>query len=96
MATSSSLVKSDDKAEGIEFLEVAVASSMRFWVEASSLRYLSRSMMKLVMSNWCMTEMSSTQSQVCTSWVMCLIVGVIEFLVVKGELMITLRCSTWR
>ena len=36
--------------EGVEFLEVAAASSMRFWMEASSLRYLSRSMTKSVMS----------------------------------------------
>ena len=48
-AISSSLVKGDDEAEGVEFLEVAVASSMRFWVEASSFRYLSRSTTKSVM-----------------------------------------------
>ena len=30
MATSSSLVKGDDKAEGVEFLEAAAASLMRF------------------------------------------------------------------
>ena len=49
--TSSSLVRGDDKAEGVEFLKAAVASLMRCWVEASSLRYLSRSTMKLVMLN---------------------------------------------
>ena len=48
-AISSSLVKGDDEAEGVEFLEAAVASSMRFWVEASSFRYLSRSTTKSVM-----------------------------------------------
>ena len=30
MAASSSLVKEDDEAEGVEFLEVAAASSTRF------------------------------------------------------------------
>ena len=94
--TSSSLVKGDDEAEGVEFLEAVVASLMRFWVEASSLRYLSRLTMKLIIPNWCMIEISSTQSQVCTSWATCLIVGVMEFLVVKGEFMITLRHLTWR
>ena len=48
-AISSSLVKGDDEVEGVEFLEVAAASSMRFWVEASSFRYLSRSTTKSVM-----------------------------------------------
>ena len=48
-AISSSLVKGDDKVEEVEFLEVAAASLMRFWVEASSFRYLSRSMTKSVM-----------------------------------------------
>ena len=51
-ATSSSLVNGDDEVEGVEFFEAAaVASSMRFWVEASSFRYLSRSTTKLVMPN---------------------------------------------
>ena len=58
-SVSSSLVKEDNEMEGVEFLEVAVASSMRFWVEASSFRYLSRSTMKSVMPNWCMTKTSS-------------------------------------
>ena len=61
-ATSSSLVNGDDEAEGVEFFEVAAASSMRFWVEASFFRYLSRLMAKSVMPNWCMTEMSSARS----------------------------------
>ena len=46
---SSPLVNGDNEAEGVEFFEVVVASSMRFSVEASSLRYLSRLTMKLVM-----------------------------------------------
>ena len=46
---SSSLVNGDDEAEGVEFLEAEAASSMRFWVEASSFRYLSRSTTKSVM-----------------------------------------------
>ena len=50
-ATSSSLVRGDDEAEGVEFLEVAAASSMRFWVETSSFRYLSKSMTKSVIPN---------------------------------------------
>ena len=50
---SSSLIRGDDEAEGVEFLELVTASSMRFWMEASSFRYRSRSMMKLVMSSWC-------------------------------------------
>ena len=49
--TSSSLVRGDDKAEGVEFFEAVVASSMRFWVEASSFRYLSKLMMKSVMAS---------------------------------------------
>ena len=48
---SSSFVRRDNKAEGVEFLELVAASLMRFWVEASSFRYLSRSMMKSVMPN---------------------------------------------
>ena len=36
---SSSLMKEDDKAEGVEYLETVAASSMRFWMEASFLRY---------------------------------------------------------
>ena len=51
IATSSSLVKGDDEVEGVEFFEAAVASLMRFWLESSSFRYLSRSMMKSVMPN---------------------------------------------
>ena len=94
MATSSSLVKGDDEVEGVEFLEAAAAALMRFWVEASFLRYQSKSMMKLVMPSWCMTEMSSTWSWVCTSQVTCLIVGAMEFQVVNGEFMMMLRCST--
>ena len=58
-AISSSLVNGDDEAEGVEFLEAVAASSIRFWEEASSLRYLSRSTMKSVMPSWCMTETSS-------------------------------------
>ena len=95
-AVSSSLVRGDDKAEGVEFLEAAAAPSMRFSVEASSRRYLSKSMMKSVMPSWCMTETSSTQSQVCTSRAMCLMVGVMELWVVNREFMITPRHSTWR
>ena len=49
MVISSSLVRSNDKAEGVEFLEATVASLMRFWVEASFLRYLSRLATKFVM-----------------------------------------------
>ena len=75
---SSSLVKGDDEVEGVEFLEVVAASSMRFWVEASSFRYLSRSTTKSVMPSWCMTETSSAWSRVCTSWVICLMVGAME------------------
>ena len=82
--------------EGVEFVKVVAASSMRFWVEASSLKYLSRLTTKLVMPSWCMTEISSAWSWVCTSWVMCLMVGVMEFLVVNGEFTIMPRCSTWR
>ena len=93
IAVSSSLVKGDEEAEGVESLEAAAASSMRFWVEASSFKYLSRSTMKSVMPNWCMTEMSSTQSWVCTSWAICLMVGVMELWVVNGEFMITPRHS---
>ena len=48
-AIFSFLVRGDEEAEGVEFLEAAAASSMRFWVEASSFRYLSRSTMKSVM-----------------------------------------------
>ena len=96
MATSSSFVRGEDEVEGIEFLEVMVASLMRFWVEASSLRYLFKLPMKSVMSNWCMIEISSTRSWVYTSQATCLIVGVIEILVVNGEFMITPRHSTWR
>ena len=48
-AVSSSLVKGDDEVEGVEFLEAAAASSMRFWVEASSFRYLLRLTTKSVM-----------------------------------------------
>ena len=48
-AISSSLVKGEDEAEEMEFLEAVAASLIRFWIEASSLRYLSRSMMKSVM-----------------------------------------------
>ena len=95
-AISSSLVNGDDEAEGVEFLEAAAASSMRFWEEASSLRYLSRSMTKSVMPSWCMTEMSSTRSQVCTSRAICLTVGAMAFWVVNGEFMITPRHSTCR
>ena len=76
--TSSSLVRGDDEVEGVEFLEAVAASLMRCWVEASSFRYLSRSMTKSVMPNWCMSEMSSAWSQVCMSRVMCLTVGAIE------------------
>ena len=75
---SFSLVKGDDEVEGVEFLEVAVASLMRFWVEASSFRYLSRLMTKSVMPSWCMMVMSSTLSWVCMSQAMCLTVGAIE------------------
>ena len=78
-AISSSLVNGDDEAEGVEFLEAAAASLMRFWEEASSLRYLSRLTTKLVMPNWCMTEMSSAWRWVCTSRVMCLTVGAMAF-----------------
>ena len=88
------MVSREDEAERVEFLEAVVASLIRFWVEASSLRYLSKSSMKSVMPSWCMTEMSSTQSQVCTSQAIYLIVGAIEFWVVKGEFMMTLRHST--
>ena len=49
--TSSFLVKGDDEMEGVEFLEVAVASSRRFREEANSFRHLSRLTMKLVMPN---------------------------------------------
>ena len=35
----SSWVRENDEAEGVEFLEAVAASSMRFWVEASSFRY---------------------------------------------------------
>ena len=93
---SSSLVKGDNEAEGVEFFEAAAASSMRFWVEASSLRYLSRLTTKLVMPSWCMTETSSAWSQVCTSRAMCLTVGAIELWVVNGEFMITPSRSTCR
>ena len=48
-AISSSLVNGDDEAEGVEFLGAVAASSMGFWEEASSLRYLSRSTTKSVM-----------------------------------------------
>ena len=75
---TSSLVKGDDKVEEVEFLEVVVASLMRFWVEANSFRYLSKLTMKSVMPSWCMTETSSTWSQVCTSQAMCLTVGAME------------------
>ena len=95
-ATSSSLVKGGNEAEGVEFLEVVVASSMRFWVEVSSFRYWSKLTTKSVMLSWCMTEMSSAWSQVCTSQMMCLMVEAMEFLVVNGEFMIMLRHSTWR
>ena len=78
-ATSSSLVKGDDEAEGVEVFEVVAASSMRFWVEASSFRYLSKSTTKSVMPNWCMTKISSAQSQVCMSRAMCLTVGAMAF-----------------
>ena len=93
---ASSLVNGDDKVEGVEFFKVAVASSMRFLVETSSLRYLSKLMMKSVILNWCMTEMSSAQSQVCMSRAMCLMVGAMELWVVKGEFMITLRHSAYK
>ena len=93
---SFSLVKGDDEVEGVEFLKAVVASSMRFWVEASSLRYQSRLMIKSVMLNWCMTEISSAQSWVCTSWRTCLIVDAVEFLILKGEFVIMLRHLTWR
>ena len=63
-AISSSLVKGNDEAEGVEFLEAAAASSMRFWVEASFFRYLSRLTTKSVMPSWCMTEMSSARFSV--------------------------------
>ena len=96
IVVSSSLVRGDDEVEGVEFLEAAAASLMRFWVEASSFRYLARSMTKLVMPNWCMTEMSSAWSWVCTSWMTCLIVGAMELWVVNGEFMITSKHSTWR
>ena len=56
---SSSLVRGDNEVEGVEFFEVVAASLMRFWVEASSFRYLSKSITKSVMPSWCMTEMSS-------------------------------------
>ena len=46
---SSFLVNGDDEAEGVKFLKVVAASSMRFWVEASSFRYLSKSVTKSVM-----------------------------------------------
>ena len=42
ITVSSSLVRGDNKAEGVEFLEAMAASLIRFWVEASSFRYLSR------------------------------------------------------
>ena len=84
------------RGRGVEFFEAVVASSMRFWVEANSFRYLSRLTTKLVMPSWCMTEMSSTQSRVCTSWTMCFMVGAMELWVMKGEFMITSRCSTWK
>ena len=93
---SSSLVRGDDEVEGVEFLEVTAASLIRFWVEASSLRYQSRLTMKSVMPSWCMTETSSAQSWVCISRVMCLIVGAMELWIVKGEFTMTPRCSTWR
>ena len=95
-AISSSLVNGDDKAEGVEFFEVVAASLMRFWVEASSFRYLSRLMTKSVMPSWCITETSSAQSWVCTSQVMCLTVEAMALWVVKGKFMITLRHSTCR
>ena len=41
ITVSSSLVRGDDETEGVEFLEVVAASSMRLWIEASSFRYLS-------------------------------------------------------
>ena len=69
---------------------------MRFWMEASSLRYLSKLTMKSVMSSWCMIEMSSAWSLVCTSQMMCLTVGAMELWVVKGEFMIMPRHSTCR
>ena len=78
VTATSSLVKEDDEMEEVEFFEAAAAFSIRLQMEASSLRYLSRSTMKLVMPSWCMTEMSSAWSQVCTSWAMCLMVGVME------------------
>ena len=75
---SSSLVKGEDKVEGVEFLEAMVASSMRCWVEASSFRYLSKLITKSVMPSWCMTETSSAWSRVCTSHAMCLTVEVYD------------------
>ena len=92
MAICSSVVRRDNEAEGIEFFEAEVASSIRAWLEASSFKYWSRSVTKSVMPNWCMTEMSSTWSQVWMSQVMCLIVGVIELQVVNKEFMMMSRC----
>ena len=37
--------------EGVKILEVAVASLIRVWVEASSFRYWSRSVMESVIPN---------------------------------------------
>ena len=96
MASSSSLVKGDDETEEVEFLEAVVASLIRFWMAASSLRYLSKSMMKLVMPSQCMTEISFAWSQVYISQATCLMVGVIEFQVVNREFTIMLSHSTWR
>ena len=56
----SSLIKGDDEVEGVEFLEVEAVSSIRAWIETSSFKYQSRLMMKSVMLNWYMTEISST------------------------------------
>ena len=96
MVVSSSLVRGDNEVEGAEFSEAVAASLMRFCVEASSLRYLSRSTMKSVMPSWCITEMSSAQSQVCTLQVTCLMMGVMEFQAVNREFTIMPRHSTWR
>ena len=90
------LMRGDDEVEEVESLEVAAASSMRCWVEASSFRCLSKSTMKSVMPNWCMTETSSAWSQVCMLWTICLTMRAMELWVVNGEFTITPRHSTWR
>ena len=78
MVIYSSWVNGEDKAEEVEFFEAEAASLAMVWVEASFFRYQSKSVIKSVMSDWYVVEISSTLSWVCTLQVMCLIIRAIE------------------